>query len=214
MSLFENLKKTLKNGSEKVVKIAEDFTEKIKEVSEEGFELSKEVLAEISEKTTDITNFAKYKFELNEIKKNIDSEMKNLGELIFALSSSKRKDKYEKTFQTQINNIDNLKNDYLSKNAEYENLRKSYSDKFVIEKFSDELAENDAVIEQVLVSGNSNLVNKKLKELALPKEALISAIKRNDDVIIPDGNTKIIENDLVTLIGKKTDVQRVQNKLS
>lgn len=214
MTLFENIKKTLKDGSEKVVKIAEDLTEKIKEVGEDGLELSKEVLAEISEKTTDITNMAKFKLELNEIQKNIDSEMKNLGELIFVFFSSKKKVKTEEEFQTQVNKIDCLKKDFLNKNAEYENLRKSYSHKFVIEKFSNELAESDAVIEQILVSAKSNSVNKKLKELSLPKEALISAIKRNDEIIIPDGNTKILENDMVTLIGKKTDVQRVKNKLS
>ena len=151
MSLFENIKKTLKNGSEKVVKIAEDVTGKIKEVSEEGLELSKELLAEISEKTTDITHIAKFKFELNEIQKSINSEMKNLGELIFAFSLSKSREKFEGKFQTQINNINNLKKDFLIKNAEYENLRKSYSHKFVIDKFSDELADSDAVIEQILV---------------------------------------------------------------
>jgi NhaP-type Na+/H+ and K+/H+ antiporter len=127
------------------VKIAEDITEKIKDVGEEGLELSKEVLAEISEKATDITNIARYKLELNEKQKKINSEMKNLGELVFVLSSSKRKEK---------------------------------------------------------------------KELPLPKEALISAIKRNDEVIIPDGNTKILANDLVTIIGKKNDVIKVKNKLS
>ena len=214
MVLFENIKKTLKDGSEKVVKITEDFTEKMKELGEEGLELSKEVVAEISEKASDITNIAKFKFELNEMQKKIDLEIKNLGELIFAFYSSKRKKSIDEKFQIQINNIDSLKKDFLNKTAEYEDLRKTYSHKFVIEKFSDELAESDAVIEQILVSGNSNSVNKKLKELALPKEALISAIKRNDEIIIPDGNTKILVDDLVTIIGKSNDVKKVKNKLS
>ena len=47
----------------------------------------------------------------------------------------------------------------------------------------------------------------------MPKEALISAIKRNDEVIIPDGNTKILADDLVTIIGKKNDVNKVKKKI-
>jgi Trk K+ transport system NAD-binding subunit len=214
MSLLENIKKTLRDGGEKVVKIAEDITEKIKEVGGEGLELSKEVLAEISEKTSDITNIARYKLELNEMQKNIDSELKNLGELVFAMSSSKRKDKLEEKIQAQIKNIEDQKKELLNKTTKYEDLRKTYSHNFVIQKFSDELAESDAVIDQVIVSGKSISINLALKELALPKEALISAIKRNDQVIIPDGNTKILADDLVTIVGKKSDVKNVKNKLS
>ena len=83
-----------------------------------------------------------------------------------------------------------------------------------MQKFSDELAESDAVIDQVLVSEKSNSANKSLKELTLPKEALISAIKRNDQVIIPDGHTKILVDDLVTIIGKRNDVNKVKKKIS
>lgn len=212
MSLLENLKKNLKDGSEKVVKIAEDITEKIREVGEEGLELSKEMIAEISEKTSDITNIARYKLELNEIQKKIDMEMKNLGEIAFTIHASKKKRNQEEKIHAQIELIGNLKKDLRTKTSEYENLRKEYSQNFVIQKFSDELAESDAIIEQVLVSEKSISINKTLKELSLPKEALISAIKRDDNVIIPDGNTKILVDDVVTIIGKKNDVKKVKNK--
>jgi hypothetical protein len=214
MTLFENIKKTLKDGSEKAVKIAEDLTEKIKVAGEEGLEFSKEVLAEISEKTTDVTNMARFKLELNEMEKKIDKEMKNLGEQVFSEYSAKNKGKGEERIQKQIEKIDSLKKDLLDKSTEYENLRKEYSSNFVVQKFSDELAESGAVIDQILVSENSISVNKALKELSLPKEALISAIKRNDVVIIPDGNSKVLVDDLVTIIGKKSDVEKVKKKLS
>jgi NhaP-type Na+/H+ and K+/H+ antiporter len=214
MTLLENIKKTLKEGSEKAVQIAENLTVKIKEVGEEGIEISKELLAEISEKTTDVTNMARYKFELNEMQKKIDKEMRNLGEQVFATYISKSKTKGQDKIQTQIEKIDSLKKDLLNQNRKYENLRKSYSQNFVVQKFSDELAENNAVIDQVLVSGKSVSINKKLRDLILPKEALVSAIKRNDQVIIPDGNTKILVDDLVTIIGKQRDVDKIKNKLS
>ena len=185
----------------------------LKVVGEEGIELSKEVIAEISEKTSDIANIARYKLELNEIQKKIDRELKKLGELVFSIHVSKRKDKNEEKIYSQIKNIEILKKEMLNKTTEYDSLRKSYSQNFVVQKFSDELAESNAIIDQVLVSEKSNSANKLLKELTLPKEALISAIKRNDQVIIPDGNTKILADDLVTIIGKKNDVNKVKKKI-
>ena len=214
MPLLENLKKTLKDGTEKVVKKAEDITDKIKDVGEEGIELSKEVIAEISEKTSDITKIARYKLELNEIQKKINLELMKLGELVFASYLSKKKDKNEEKINKQIENIEILKKDMLRKTTKHDSLRKSYSQNYVVQKFSDELAESDAVIDQVLVSEKSNSANKSLKELTLPKEALISAIKRNDQVIIPDGHTKILVDDLVTIIGKRNDVNKVKKKIS
>ncbi len=214
MTFLENIKKTLKDGSEKAVKIAEDLTDKIKEIGEEGLEISKELLAEISEKKNEVTNMARYKFELNEMEKKLDKQMINLGEQVFTLYTSKSKTKGTEKVQSQIELINDLKKDILNKSVEYENLRKEYSHNFVVQKFSEELADSDAVIDQVLVSDKSALVNKSLKEISLPKEALISAIKRNDEVIIPDGNSKILANDLIMIIGKKNDVQKIKNKLS
>ena len=213
MSLLDDIKKTMKDGSEKVVKLAENISEKIKEVGEEGLEISKEMLAEISEKTSDITNIVRYKLDLVDMQKKVDGEMKDLGEQVFILHASRKKEKIEEKILLHIKNIARLKKDVLSKTAEYESLRKVYSQNFVIQKLSDELAESDAIIDQILVSEKSISVNKTLKELSLPKEALISAIKRNDEVIIPDGNTKILTDDLLTIIGKKNDVKKLKNRL-
>ena len=47
------------------------------------------------------------------------------------------------------------------------------------------------------------------KEILLPKEALVSAIKRAEEVIIPDGNTLLKAGDQVIVIGKKDDVEKV-----
>jgi hypothetical protein len=214
MTLLENIKKTLKEGSEKVISFAGDLTEKVKEVGEEGIEISKELLAEISDKTTDVANMARFKLDLKELQKNIDREMISLGELVFTNYSSKSKKKNQENIQRQIEKIDTLKKELLEKSTKYENLRKEYSDSFIVKKFSDELADNDAVIDQVLITGNSGSINRCLKDLSLPKDALISAIKRNDKVIIPDGNSKIFEDDLITIIGKKGDVKKLKNILS
>jgi len=133
MSLLENIKKTLIDGGEKVVKAAEDITGKIREAGEHGWDISKEVLAEISEKTADITNIARYKLELKDLQKNIDAETINLGELAWAFYSAKNKEKSEKKIQAQIENIENLKRDLLDKTTKYEDLRKIYSQDFIVQ---------------------------------------------------------------------------------
>ena len=155
----------------------------------------------------------RYKLELTELQKKREVELKKLGETVFNLHALKNKAKAEEKIQMQLKNIGRLKEDILNKTVKYESLRKEYSNNFVIQKLSDELAESDAIIDQVLVSEKSKSAGKALKDLALPKEALVSAIKRNNEVIIPDGNTRILVNDQVTIIGKKPDVKKVKNRL-
>lgn len=47
------------------------------------------------------------------------------------------------------------------------------------------------------------------RDIVLPKEALVSAIKRGEEVIIPDGNTQLKTDDEVIVIGKKNDVEKI-----
>ena len=65
------------------------------------------------------------------------------------------------------------------------------------------------MIDQIAVKASSSVVNKRLKEVELPKNALISAIKRKEEIIIPDGNTKLMAGDVLTVIGKKKDVAKL-----
>jgi trk system potassium uptake protein TrkA len=66
----------------------------------------------------------------------------------------------------------------------------------------------------VIISEKSNVVNKLLKEILLPKEALVSAVKREEEVIIPDGNTLLKAGDQVIVIGKKDDVEKVTKRFA
>ncbi len=68
------------------------------------------------------------------------------------------------------------------------------------------LEKGDGALEQVEVSALSPLAGKKIKEMDLPKEALLGPILRERELIIPDGETEILAGDRVTLMGKKKDV--------
>jgi len=214
MDYFEKIRKVLEEGSEKIIKETDKLVEKVKKVGEEGFEVSKEWFAEISDKTSEVASITRYKFELNNLQKSVDNEYKNLGELCKKLYASRKKEIVEQTFIEQVTKIDQLMEDVAKKTAEYEELRKSHSDSYVINKLSDELAKGDATIDQFVISAQSSAVNKTLKELVLPKNALISAVKRKEKIIIPDGGTKLLEGDSVTIIGKRADVDKLIKNFS
>jgi Trk K+ transport system NAD-binding subunit len=114
----------------------------------------------------------------------------------------------------RLDKLEELENQIHSKNSDYEELRKEISDDYVISKLSDDLAASGAVIDLVRISENSNVIDKQVKELLLPKDALISALKRGSEVIIPDGTTKLHAGDQVTIIGKIDDVERVAKRLT
>ncbi len=107
-----------------------------------------------------------------------------------------------------------MKKDIDAKTIEYDRLKKERSDNYVVNKLSNELTEAGAVIDQVIVSEKSNATGKLLKEILLPKEALITAVKRKDEIIIPDGKTELLVGDLVTIVGKQEDVSKLVKRLN
>jgi len=56
----------------------------------------------------------------------------------------------------------------------------------------------------------SELIGKKVKEIKLPGESLITIIKRGDEIIFPHGKTKIKENDELSIIGEKSDIKELK----
>lgn len=66
------------------------------------------------------------------------------------------------------------------------------------------------------VENNPKLVNKSLKEISdeIGNHALFVAIKRNDEVIIPNGNTVIKENDTVSTVFRTSDSHEFFSKIN
>lgn len=214
MDYLEKIKKVLQESSEKLIKTTEIITEKVKKVGEEGAQISKELIDEISEKTSEIAKIATHKLDLTNLEKDIDNKYQHLGKLVVQLNASRNKEKTEALLINYMAEIDRAKREYDKKSIAYNSLRKAYSGNYMINKLSDQLAESNATIDQVLVSEKSSAAAKTLKEISLPKNALITAIKRGKEIIIPDGNTRLMHGDSVTVIGKKGDVQKVLKQFS
>ena len=214
MSLLDKIKEGLFQGTEKISEVTEKIVEKGKKVGAEGVEATREIFLNISERTSDVTALAKLKHELASFPKQLDAEALNLGRVVLTLHRSGEFSPENETFQNQLKVLEELDSTFRTKQNDYEQLKKKHSSNYVVEKLSEDLSSANAIIDHVIVSEKSNVVNKLLKEILLPKEALVSAIKRGEEVIIPDGNTQLKTGDQVIVIGKKDDVEKVVKRFA
>ena len=215
MGLLDDIKGRLKQIADKAPELKDEALGKIKEYSDGGLEITRDLFADISNKVSDISAMTKLQYYIKDLEKDMDKEYLKLGKIGFSVSLSNQDfSQADQMFSTQIEKIDKLKTKIRSKTEEYTRYKREKSNNFIINKLSDELTEAGAVIDQAFISEKSNVHGKLLKEILLPKEALISAIKRGDEVIIPDGNTQFLSGDLVTVFGKEEDVIKVLKRFS
>jgi K+/H+ antiporter YhaU regulatory subunit KhtT len=214
MEMLDKIKESLFRGTEKITDMTGKIVEKGKKVGGEGVEATREIYENISNRTSDVAALARLKYELAHLSKQVEAEFVNLGKVVLALRRNDEFSPENKTFREQIEKLEALDSTLRTKQDEYENLRKKHSSNYVVHKLSEDLAAADAIIDQVTISEKSNVVNKLLKDILLPKEALVSAIKRDEEVIIPDGNTQLKTGDQVIVIGKKDDVERVVKRFA
>ena len=72
------------------------------------------------------------------------------------------------------------------------------------------LIQGQAEIMEIIASNNMQFANKPLCELELPEGVLIAAIHRGNSVIIPNGNTEILEGDKVTIFCLLSDINEIE----
>ena len=63
------------------------------------------------------------------------------------------------------------------------------------------------------ISRNEEFVGKHIKDLTDFKGFLITAISRNGKIIIPNGSTELMEDDIIHVVGKSADIARLNSKL-
>ena len=75
------------------------------------------------------------------------------------------------------------------------------------------VAEGKAEIMEAEVKESSVFAGKTLQEFELPKKTLIGAIIRNDEVIIPSGDDKILKNDKLIIFTRRESIKQVEKLL-
>ena len=72
-------------------------------------------------------------------------------------------------------------------------------------------AEAELIEAQVL--GTSPLAGKILKDIDWPKEVLVGAVMKKDEIIIPKSDTVFSEGDIIILFYRTKDVEQVEKLL-
>jgi basic amino acid/polyamine antiporter, APA family len=58
----------------------------------------------------------------------------------------------------------------------------------------------------------SEMIGKQLKEIIFPAEVLVAMVERDTTTFTPNGNTKLLENDILTIIGEPRSIKQLYEK--
>ncbi len=193
MNVWEKIRDELQKGAEKTGELVKD-----------GAELA-------YTRVSYATKLAQLNWELRNIQKSINDGYTELGGLLFELHSKNRLSDLEKEAKPLFEKLAALEKDFESHEQQKNDLPKTYGfetiDKQTVKDLRNDLEEGGGTIVQVTLESDSPFSGKKLKEIALPKEALIGTIVRDEKVVIPDGETVFQPGDKVTVLGKREDVE-------
>ena len=79
---------------------------------------------------------------------------------------------------------------------------------------SSQLIQGQAEIMEIIATPHMKILDTPLRELDLPKGIIFAAIHRGTDVIIPNGNTVILEDDKVILLSLLSDISTTEKLLT
>ncbi|MDD4424791.1 MAG: amino acid permease [Mariniphaga sp.] len=76
------------------------------------------------------------------------------------------------------------------------------------------LLHNERYISLQLMPGTaqSEMIGKQLKEIKLPSDLLVALVERDTHTFAPNGNTYLLENDVLTIIGEPQSVSRLYER--
>jgi len=63
---------------------------------------------------------------------------------------------------------------------------------------------------EILVSEDSMIAGKKVSEIDLPENIILTAIYRDGDLLVPRGDTEILEGDKVAILGKSENISSIK----
>ena len=66
----------------------------------------------------------------------------------------------------------------------------------------------DIRLKEITVTADHRCCGKRLSEDPLARNALVIMIRRGDQVVIPNGSTKLLENDVVIVSGRPKEKKR------
>ena len=76
------------------------------------------------------------------------------------------------------------------------------------------LLHNERYISIQLLPGTvqSEMIGKQLKEIKYPSDVLVALVERNSVTFAPNGNTRLLEKDVLTIIGEPKSISQLYDK--
>ncbi len=196
----------------------EKIRDGIHNVSSKTGEFIKSGAEKTAETATYTSKLTQLTWEKRSILKKIEDEHLKLGALVHKLQKENRLDDLKNAAQASFETLAAYDKKVADIDSEKEELATLHNIGSAEENFAQDLAENletsGGTMQKVTIKGTSPFVDKKLKEIKLPKEALIVNVMRGAEMIIPDGNTVLQAEDGITLLGKKEDVETAVKNFS
>jgi trk system potassium uptake protein TrkA len=76
------------------------------------------------------------------------------------------------------------------------------------------LKDEQAEVLEAIAMGTSDIVDKPIHKVGFPKGSLVAAIFRNDQVIIPTGDSVITEGDRVIIFAHRRTIPKIEKRLA
>lgn len=204
MNFWEKLGKDIQQGALTV-------SAKTSELLKSGAELVKEGAEKASAESVYASKLAPLNWEKRTIEKSMNSEFVQLGELFFRLKREGRVADLESEAFAHFDRLASLEKEMAENQKKRQAIEEEYEaaagKKSNANEFQQNLHQSGGTIIQVAIEEDAQVQGKKLKEVDLPKQALIGTIIRKDDTIIPDGETEFLTGDKITILGKQDDVE-------
>jgi exonuclease VII small subunit len=206
MEFWEKIVKDLEAG-------ATSLSEKAGEWLKVGAEKVREGAEIVSEKAKDVTQFTKLKWTEHNIHSQLKAAFMEIGDFVVTNWANQAAFSPESGLAEKIQKVTALKTELERVEKEIVEITETLSKRDVKEMEKD-LEEGGGTIKQVVISAKAKVCGKKIKEVEFPKDALIGTLVRNDQVLIPKGDTEFLPEDKVTILGKKEAVLEVARLLT
>ena len=167
----------------------------------------------ISDKTSEWSQLAKLRWEQQSIEKSIEKSHNELGGMVYQLHVENQQDQLIEQTKEIIQKLKTLEEQLRQKQDEIKEIIEKGVDVKQLKEFRKDLELGDGAIDQLVIEENSKIIGKKLMEIKFPKNVLVGAVVRDEQVIIPDGKTTFHQGDRVTLLGEKENVEKNEAKI-
>ncbi|KAA3620041.1 MAG: hypothetical protein DWQ05_04755 [Calditrichaeota bacterium] len=207
-----NLWEKIKGSAEAIV----GKTNEIVESSGSLLQKSADKIRKTQDESGNAIELSKLQAEVVELRTVIQNNFTALGGEVYVLYTTNKKEQIIDNIQSDIERLEELR-DKLEEQEKILEVQSNIYEKQSIsmhelKTLRHELDSAGGSIEHFTVSDDSPYIGLTLSEIDTPADILLGVIIRNEETIIPHGETNIIAGDKIMLMGKKEAVISMLHK--